>query len=281
MKLNVLFRFANIEDACNIANLHIANIRRTYQGIYSEKYFERLNYEFYKNEWEKYLLRDDCRTIICECNGEIIGFAGICLFYIKKKIGLLDYLHVKKEYERQGVAHNLISEVANLLLHEKICAMEIWCVEGNNLARKFYDKLGAKYVGTFLSHDGGVSRFTNRLIINNIEKLIDSPSLSLNLENEYSKLQEVITGDYIVWGLGDYYDCFCEQFCLMRKPKYIFDLKFEYQGLFANGVSIISPFKTDIPIIITCSKYKEIERMLLDFECSNYIRYYPWHKYIL
>lgn len=38
-----VIRFANEQDAAEIAKLHISNIRRTYKGIYIKRYFETLS----------------------------------------------------------------------------------------------------------------------------------------------------------------------------------------------------------------------------------------------
>lgn len=50
-----VIRFANEQDAAEIAKLHISNIRRTYKGIYIKRYFETLSEDVYRESWKVYL----------------------------------------------------------------------------------------------------------------------------------------------------------------------------------------------------------------------------------
>ncbi len=277
-----MLRFANISDADEIAKLQVQNIRRTYKGIYTEKYFEVLSEEKMTQSWKRYFQREDCRTIVYLEDGKLLGFAAICLYYSVNNCALLDYLHVSETAERRGIGRKLVNAVCSILVEEKVKKMEIWCVEGNNVARQFYDNLGARYIGSFVSHMALSVAFKNRLVIEDVEKFCTSrePGLSLGLEDEYEKLCECMNSEYILWGTGNYYDKFVQQFGYMKKPVVIFDNNEEIQGLTVNGVKIEKPKPMSLPVIIASSKYVEIEKELEQLGCEKVVRFYPWHNYI-
>jgi hypothetical protein len=84
-----------------------------------------------------------------------------------------------------------------------------------------------------------------------------------------------------LWGTGTYYDLFVSQFGDKYKPIAIYDNNKVIQGLSVNGVYIKMPEKTSIPIVIAVSKYMEIEEQIKQLGCDKYVRYYPWHKYVV
>lgn len=275
-----MIRFANEQDAAEIAKLHVSNIRRTYKEIYTKRYFETLSEDVYRESWKVYLNRRDCRTVVYIKNGEIIGFLGFCLFNMPNKNAILDYFHVSEKMGKQGIGSQLFDVLIGILASEGIQELEILYVEGNDYARKYYEKRGAKYAGSFIAKDGGRTLFNNRMILKDISYYGSRNAIpKLGLEQEYKRIPIYIKGQYILFGIGAYYDVFFEKFTDISKPIYIFDNNKDYQGLRANGVQVVAPQKTDIPIIITCSKYQEIEMQLKELGCENYVAFYPWHNY--
>lgn len=196
------------------------------------------------------------------------------------KNAILDYFHVSEKMEKQGIGSQLFDVLIGILVSEGIKELEILYVEGNDYARKYYEKRGAKYVGSFIAKDGGRTLFNNRMIVKKKDcPVAKNAILKLDLKEEYKRLQQYVKGEYALWGIGAYYNVFFEKFTDIHKPKYIFDNNKDYQGLKANGVQVVAPQKTDIPIIITCSKYQEVEMQLKELGCENYVAFYPWHDY--
>ena len=273
-----LIRFANEQDAAEIAKLHVNSIK----NIYTEEYFKKLSKEAYYRDWMEYLKRRDCRTLVYVRNSEILGFSGICLFSMPRKNAILEYFHVSENSHKQGIGRQLFRMTQEILANEGIQELEISYVEGNDYAKKYYEKMGSKYVGSFIVWDEGKLFFHNRVIVKNLRynvNLTNSYILKLGLDEEYKRLNAILRDKYILFGIGAYYDVFFERFTDISKPTYIFDNNKDYQGLSANGVQVVAPRKTDIPIVITCSKYQEIELQLKKLGCKNYVAFYPWHDY--
>lgn len=275
-----MIRFADFKDVEQIARLHVENVRRTHEG-YSEVYLNRFNEERQKKAWTKYINRRDCRTIVYECEGAIIGFAAICLFYNQEYPGMLDFLHVSEWFEGKGIGTQLVKSACTLFASEGFKRMLIFCKEENHRARQFYQKFGTVYVGSAPFREDGNAHFSNKLLIKDIGSIQDKKcGLTLGLSEEYKKLCDYMNEDYVLWGAGKYYNLFCEQFGDLRKPKYIFDNNQEFHGLTANGVKIVAPHQTQYPVIITCSKSQEVEKDLFDLNCDKMVAFHPWHDYL-
>lgn len=276
-----MIEFASIDDMVEIAELHVASIRDTYPGIFPDEYFKQLSLNNYIGIWERYLQRRDTRTFVFREDNEIMGFAGVCLFKRMDRLPILDALHVKKAMQGKGVGRELVEAMKGMLRLEGMNAVLIDCVEGNENARKFYLKQGVRYIGSFQNLDGGGLHFDNRYILefSDKEPVYADGNMSLELQMEYERLKTYLKKDYILWGVGNYYDAFFRQFRDIQRPKYIFDSNEAIQGLSANGVKIVKPHKTELPIIITCSKYQVIEENIKKLGCESYVGYYPWHNY--
>lgn len=270
-----MIRFATERDVEKLAEIHVNNIRRTYRNIYTQEYFLSLNENIYKEHWQKYLAREDCRTLVYENDCEILGFCGICLYNALRKMPVIDYLHVSEKAERQGVAKQLLDvSMAILVNEEAIKMLEIDYIEGNDYARKYYEKSGAQYVGSYIGTGGGRTLFHNRMIFDNLNcRRTEHINLKLGLNEEYEKLKMYLRGDYVLWGVGEYYNVFCEKIAGIKRPIYIFDNNKEYQGLTVNKVKIIAPEKTNKPIIITCARSKQIINILKNGDAQNMWRF--------
>lgn len=276
-----MVEFAAIDDMVEIAELHVASIRDTYQGTFTAEYFKKLSINNYIGSWRRYLQREDTRTLVYQVNNEIIGFAGMCLFKKMEGLPKLDFLHVKKVMQGRGIGRELVKAMKEMLRLEGINAVLINCVEGNENARKFYLSQGVRYIGSFQTQAGGALHFVNKYILefSGKEPFYTEGNMSLGLETEYERLKPYINEDYILWGVGNYYNAFFRRFREIQRPKYIFDSNEAIQGLSANGVKIVKPHKTELPIIITCSKYQEIGENIKKLGCESYVGYYPWHNY--
>ena len=144
-----MVRFAQRADASEIGYIQFENIKNTYRGIYTDEFFDSMDLNEYISKSEIYIDNKRFRTIVKEENNYIIGFACIDL-YIKNNVAMLDYLHVRSGYQNRGIGTELFREMCSLADGLGIERMEISCVEGNDNAKLFYEKLGAHYIGSYI-----------------------------------------------------------------------------------------------------------------------------------
>lgn len=276
-----MIRFAATDDAKQIAELHIESQRRTYVGIYTSQYLNALDVFQYEMEWKEYLNRRDIKTIVYESEKHIIGFAAIHFYFDQYFCTSLDYLHVSKEYQGKGIGTFLLKEIFAIMVSEKIDKLMLYCTEGNDKAKRFYQKFGAQYKGSKLVDGVSGLHYINRLLIDGIKEKDSKEFYSeLGYSSEYKTMLDYIKKEYILWGAGDYYNKFCGQFGDSHKPICIFDNNSRLWGLTVNDVPIVKPYKTDIPIIIACARYNEVEADINKLGCKKKVAFYPWHDYL-
>lgn len=83
------------------------------------------------NSWDKVFLEHI--TLIAEENGEIVGFADM------DKSGYIDRLYVHKNYQGQGIATTLISDLEGFGKERGVYSFETYA---SITARPFFEKMG-------------------------------------------------------------------------------------------------------------------------------------------
>lgn len=79
--------------------------------------------------------------LVAEDYGKVIGTSGLI---IKKDLGVLKRLFVKKEYRRKGIARNLYNKIENFCKKSKINKIILSTSPKMKEAIKFYKKNGFK-----------------------------------------------------------------------------------------------------------------------------------------
>lgn len=276
-----MIRFARNTDLMQISEIHIINQKKAYRGIFDELYLKGLTVEDAYTEWTKYYRKADRRILVYEIEGEIVGFAGVKFFEGKKDCGLLDYLHIKEEYRNRGIGTELLRAACSMLLSEELHNMEIFCVEGNNNAKKFYENMGAIFNGFKIRTYTSVETISNRFIIKDIGRVCPANEQGkYSLNNDYNLLVQYVKGDYILFGAGEYAEKFFEQFGEVNRPQLIFDNNVRLHKLRINGVEIAAPRLTSYNVIVTCPYTMDIEEQLHELGYQKSAFFCPWHQYI-
>lgn len=279
--MNIMIRFARNTDLMQISEIHIINQKKAYRGIFDELYLKGLTVEDAYTEWTKYYRKADRRILVYEIEGEIVGFAGVKFFEGKKDCGLLDYLHTKEEYRNRGIGTELLRAACLMLLSEEIHNMEIFCVEGNNNAKKFYENMGAIFNGFKIRTYTSVETISNRFIIKDIGRVCPANEQGeYSLNNDYNLLVQYVKGEYILFGAGEYAEKFFEQFGEVNRPQLIFDNNVRLHKLRINGVEIAAPRLTSYNVIVTCPYTMDIEEQLHELGYQKIAFFCPWHQYI-
>jgi ribosomal protein S18 acetylase RimI-like enzyme len=139
------FRPARSDDAKAVAALHADSWQRHYRGAYSDAFLDRDAVEYLSNLWVDRLAdpSEHDRTIVAECNGEVVGLAHTVLAADPTWGALLDNLHVRYELKRQGIGARLLVQTAQALCAASPAPLHLWVLEQNRAARAFYKASGA------------------------------------------------------------------------------------------------------------------------------------------
>ena len=165
----MIFREATGDDAVAIACLHAESWRSAYRGTFSDDFLDNRVHEERKNSWQARFSGRESQpffVLLAEDGGRLLGFA--CVFPDKDPLwgSYLDNLHVAPGRTGLGIGRGLLSEVVRRLETRGsrtgsaaasaaqrtgggACApLYLWVVEQNHRARRFYEKAGAKIVGS-------------------------------------------------------------------------------------------------------------------------------------
>ncbi|MEC5425708.1 GNAT family N-acetyltransferase [Virgibacillus sp. C22-A2] len=142
-------RKAILNDAAQIAKVHVDSWRTTYKDILPDEFLTSLSYEQRTTLWQKNV-KEQQVYVVEKSNGKIIGFSvgG------KERTGNYDgydgeiyAIYIFKEYQGKGIGKMLMQPVVENLELEGINSMIVLVLE-DNPAKYFYESLGAKKIDT-------------------------------------------------------------------------------------------------------------------------------------
>jgi len=171
-------RRANLNDAENIARVHVQSWRESYRGIVPGDFLKNLSLERRILQWQNSLSNVQSeyhRAFVAETGGEIAGFAnhGRERESDPAYAGELYAIYILQSTHRKGVGRALVGAAARDLLGCKLTSMLVW-VLADNPARGFYERLGGRYLRQKPIEIGGIDLFEAAYGWDDIRVLIDA-----------------------------------------------------------------------------------------------------------
>jgi len=145
---SILIRPALLQDAPEIAAVHIAAWRSAYKGIVPQAYLNVLSYEDRKNMWTDILCRSNTasmRFVAVDEHNSVIGFVAAG----KPHDTELDFdaelyaIYLLPEYKGKGVGKQLMLHIVQWLVQNNFHSLYAWVLE-DNPSKSFYEKLHAR-----------------------------------------------------------------------------------------------------------------------------------------
>lgn len=138
-------RPATVADAHQIAQVHVASWKTTYQGIVPQDYLDALDVTLRTERWKEEFARGDSHIFVAEDTDIICGF--ISGGRLREPIGNYDAeiyaVYVLADAQRRGVGRDLMRSLAMVLAERGFVRPAVW-VLGDNPSRHFYARLGGK-----------------------------------------------------------------------------------------------------------------------------------------
>jgi ribosomal protein S18 acetylase RimI-like enzyme len=143
-----MVRPAVLDDAAEIARVHVATWRSAYRGLLADDFLASLSEAHYTERWRRVIGDGMSRVFLVEESAGVAGFAsggreraGETGF-----AGELYALYVLEEAQRRGHGRELVRAVAGALHELHLPDMIVWVLRDNSPARAFYERLGGTYV---------------------------------------------------------------------------------------------------------------------------------------
>jgi ribosomal protein S18 acetylase RimI-like enzyme len=154
-------RRATVEDAPNVARIHVDSWRNTYRGIVPDAFLDGMSYADSEARWRQGLERDVPRYAMFVAEGPdgVVGFAngGTLREEVPGYDGELYAIYILDAHRRSGLGRRLVQQVARHLVDSGFHAMIIWVLADNLPARRFYEAIGGQTVRESEIEIGGKS----------------------------------------------------------------------------------------------------------------------------
>lgn len=147
--MNVLVRNASLEDASNIAQVHVDAWIQTYEGLIPEDYIKAQTLEKREALWCKIISKNLAHVLVAEQNHNLIGFAsfGQDTHSPTPNSYELTSIYLLPKDTGRGVGKALYSECEKRLQHLQAASVSLWVLDTNHRAINFYNKLGFEATG--------------------------------------------------------------------------------------------------------------------------------------
>lgn len=142
----MVIRTANIDDAEQIARVHLASREAAYAGLLPRDALARDSLTSRTQKWRGILASAETTTVVAEEDGRIVGFAnsgptrtdGID----RRTTAEINTTYVLPECWRQGIGSALVTEAVRQLDADGFQEIILWCLDVNERARSFYGAIG-------------------------------------------------------------------------------------------------------------------------------------------
>jgi ribosomal protein S18 acetylase RimI-like enzyme len=155
--MSFTIRPAKIEDAADIAFVHVESWKSTYAGIVPNEYLETLSVKARTEMWRDQLSDHDSLILAAEDESGVFGFIGGGK--LRQQIDIYDSelyaIYLLQTRQKRGAGRLLTSTMADMLIARRFTSMLVWVLE-QNPAAGFYRHLGAIQVAQKSIEIGGV-----------------------------------------------------------------------------------------------------------------------------
>ncbi|HEY3074000.1 MAG TPA: GNAT family N-acetyltransferase [Burkholderiales bacterium] len=138
-------RDATVADAGAIAEIHVAGWRAAYRGLMPDDVIESLSLDQRRGFWKGMLSKPGAgRVAVGEYDGAIVGFCSYGPTRDEDGDGAAEIyaLYVHPGKWRQGWGRALCEHAAREAAEREHRAMTLWVIDGNEPARRFYERVG-------------------------------------------------------------------------------------------------------------------------------------------
>lgn len=147
---DTIIRRATVEDAAEIANVHIHSWRETYKGLLPEGALDQIPLTFRDrmNLWKKVAADTRKALYVAETKESIVGFSGFSAAREPafKDHGELGVIYLLEKYHGLGIGFALLKIGMKQLLEWNYSKAYCWVMKGSRTTQ-FYEKSGAVFSG--------------------------------------------------------------------------------------------------------------------------------------
>jgi len=135
-------RHATAADAEAIARIHVRTWQVAYAHVFPQEELASLSVERRVEGWRRALGERGEPVLVAERDGQVAGFASAGPSREEGGVGELYAIYVEPDAWGTGLGRELMREVERRLLADGYEQAELWVLEDNPRARRFYEAAG-------------------------------------------------------------------------------------------------------------------------------------------
>jgi ribosomal protein S18 acetylase RimI-like enzyme len=146
----LLIRQATLQDARNIASVHIESWQFAYKNLMHQDILNRLDIEARTKSWENIIAESNSWVFIAIEHNVIAGFVHCCPsreLLLSAKVGEITAIYLKPYYLRKGIGTLLLTKAIEYLQSQGYGMQMLWVLEKNIEAINFYKSFSFKFEG--------------------------------------------------------------------------------------------------------------------------------------
>ncbi|MGN7478149.1 GNAT family N-acetyltransferase [Solibacillus silvestris] len=171
----MIIRKAEMEDAENIAKVHVDSWRTTYKGIIPQNFLDKLSYEQRTTLWENNMANPAGTVYVAETDeNKIIGFVVGEKRDTNTEQGATDLsaIYLLEQWQGKGVGKLLLKQMMQTFKEQGFHKVYV-DVLADNKAREFYKYYGAQYVKTIHIKFDGVTVDEEIYVWNSVDAVLE------------------------------------------------------------------------------------------------------------
>ncbi len=174
----ITVRRARVEDAENIARVHVHTWQTTYRGILPDDFLDHLgdNMEARTQRWHARVSEPDPKvTLVAESDADgVLGFATGGPDREESTLAEIYAIYVTPIFHRRGVGRKLVHMLAQQFWSRGTVSMRVW-VLSENRSRSFYERLGGRVQSVRMVEIGGTEVEETAYVWESIDSLLRVP----------------------------------------------------------------------------------------------------------
>jgi ribosomal protein S18 acetylase RimI-like enzyme len=147
-------RVGTPDDVGAVAALHALSRKVTYRGILPDDALDAINVGAFWQHWADRIARERTthQLLVAEEDGKLRGFSYVGPGDEEERVppdtGVLYAIHVHPYAQGQGLGRSLMDRCLRTFAEMGFARAVLWVLEGNDRARRFYERGGWRSDGT-------------------------------------------------------------------------------------------------------------------------------------
>lgn len=154
------------DDRLAVSRIYEESWKFAYRGMVSQDYLDGIP----AGRWAEAPDRAGWDTLVLAEGERLIGASSVCpsRWPDWPEYGEVVSLYLLPEYMGRGYGKELLAAAERVLLQRGFRDVLLWVLEENRRARRFYEKAGFAFTGTFMEAEIGGSRLREVLYLRHI-----------------------------------------------------------------------------------------------------------------